>query len=149
MSEQQTEKPKTKQKKTFKFSKRSRENMKGVNPILVKLAENALSRTEYDFGVIENGGFRTQEMQSELFRKGFSQLDGFDRISAHQTGNALDLIPYVSGKFTWENKKAFEAINKAVNEAWEEMNVRGVQLIWGGNWKNFYDPAHYQIKAKR
>jgi len=150
MSEQAV-KPKSKPKtrKPFKFSQTSLENMKGVNKILVQLAHKALARSKSDFGIIKNGGLRTAEMQNELYRKGNSNLDGYILISHHQLGNALDLVPYVGGKYTWSNNKAFEDINKAVLEAWKEMNIRGVQLDWGGNWKNPYDPAHYQIKNKR
>ena len=132
----------------FKFSANSKKNMAGVNPILVTLAEQTLQRSPFDFGVISNGGFRTAEMQHELFLKGRSKLDGYIQISHHQLGNAIDLVPYIDGKFTWSNKKAFEGIHKVAMQVWAEMNVKGVQLTWGGHW-SFYDPAHYQIKTKR
>jgi peptidoglycan L-alanyl-D-glutamate endopeptidase CwlK len=130
----------------FVFSAASRKNMANVNRILVELALRAIDKSTVDFGVIRNGGFRTVEQQRELYKLGRSKADGIVKISYHQTGNALDLIPWVDGKFTWSSKEAFNAINKAVMEAWGEMNVKGVKLEWGGNWK-FYDPAHYQIKA--
>lgn len=132
----------------FKFSKRSLKNMAGVNPILVTFAEKTLSKSSVDFGILDNGGFRTAEMQHDLYLKNRSKLDGFIQISHHQLGNAIDLVPYVDGKFTWADKKAFQEINRAALEAWKEMNIKGVALTWGGSWKSFYDPAHYQIKNK-
>jgi len=122
--------------------------MIGVHPILVTMAEKALAESPVDFGVIKNGGFRTAEEQHELFLKKRSKLDGFIQISHHQLGNAIDLVPYIDGKFTWSDRKAFEQINAVVLKVWKEMKVRGVQLTWGGSWETFYDPAHYQIKNK-
>ena len=126
--------------KEYKLSDKSLKNMGGCNPILIRLAKEAIKLTEVDFGIIQNGGLRTAEEQHQLFIKGVSKADGFARISYHQTANAIDLIPYVSKRFTWENAEAFRAINKAVTEAWKQMNVKGVQLDWGGNWKNFPRP---------
>lgn len=130
----------------FKFSRNSLKNMSGVNPILVTFAEKVLQRSLFDFGVIKNGGFRTAEMQFELYQEGRSQLDGHIQISHHQLGNAIDLVPYVNKKFTWENDEAFKHIHEVALEVWREMNLRGVVLNWGGHWESFYDPAHYQIK---
>jgi hypothetical protein len=58
----------------------------------------------------------------------------------------MDLVPVIDGKMTWENKEAFSKINKAVMEAWSEMNVTGWKLTWGGTWKTFVDLPHYEIK---
>lgn len=145
MSETKT----TAKKKEFKFSARSRKNMSGINPLLITLAERALAISSYDFGVLETGGCRTAEQQNEIFNNGYSQLDGYDLISYHQTSNALDLVAYVGGKFTWSNDKAYTAINKAVLQAWKEMNIKGVRLEWGGDWKSFTDKPHYQIRTSR
>jgi len=140
-------KPAVKQK-AFSFSKASRLNMVGVHPLLVTLAERTLEKSPIDFGVLKLGGFRTAEEQHGLYLKKRSKLDGYIQLSHHQLGNAIDLVPYVDGKHTWSDKKAFEKINKAVMAAWSEMKGKGVVLTWGGSWETFYDPAHYQIKNK-
>jgi peptidoglycan L-alanyl-D-glutamate endopeptidase CwlK len=139
--------------KKFKLSKKSLLHMKGVNKIMTELAKRVILITPVDFGILNNGGFRTPEMQAELYRKGYSQLDGHVKVSHHQLGNALDLVPYIEGSYTWESVEAFKKINKAVLKVWAQMEkegkVTGVQLTWGGDWKNFKDYAHYQITMKR
>lgn len=139
--------------KKFKLGKSSIMNLMNVNKILVELTHRTIKKTTVDFGIIRNGGFRTAEMQNELYQKGRSKCDGHTHVSHHQLGNAVDLIPYIDKKYTWGNKKAFMDIHRAVIKAWLEMEkeglVRGVQLIWGGDWKNFVDLPHYQIKMKR
>lgn len=49
----------------FRFSQRSENNLKGVNPALVQVVRRALELSAVDFGVIE--GLRTVERQRELF----------------------------------------------------------------------------------
>jgi peptidoglycan L-alanyl-D-glutamate endopeptidase CwlK len=141
------------QPKKFKLGKGSILNLVNVNKILVELTKRAITKTPVDFGIIRNGGFRTAEMQAELYSKGRSRCDGYIKVSHHQLGNAVDLIPYIDKKYTWENLKAFMDIHKAVIQSWNEMRdeglVTGVQLIWGGDWKNFVDLPHYQIRMKR
>ena len=139
--------------KKFKLSKRSLKNLKQVNSIIVELTKRVIEITPVDFGILDNGGWRSAEKQADLYKKGYSQLDGHVKISYHQLGNAVDLVPYIDGKFTWESVEAFQKINKAVLKVWskmeEEGKVRGVVLQWGGDWKSFKDFAHYQIKMKR
>lgn len=135
--------------KPFTLSEKSKENMRGVNPILQILAERAIVLSEVDFGILENGGFRTAEQQNDLYFRGASQLDGYNRISFHQLGNALDLVPYINKKYTWKDIEAFKKINEAVMKAWNAMDVRGVKLVWGGHWVKFPDYAHYEIKKAK
>lgn len=54
----------------YKFSKRSLDNLKGVDERLVKLMEEVLSISPYDFGITE--GLRTIEKQKEYVKAGKS-----------------------------------------------------------------------------
>lgn len=130
----------------YKFGKGSTEQLNDINPILKELAIKALEKSEVDFGVPSTGGKRTAEQQKALFDKGFSQKDGYIKKSYHQSGNAVDLVPYIDGKLTWADKEAFAKINKAVMAAWAEMNITEWKLTWGGTWKTFVDLPHYEIK---
>lgn len=140
-------------KKKFKLSARSLKNLKQVNSILVELVNRVILITPVDFGILDNGGFRTADMQHDLYKKGYSQLDGYVKVSYHQLGNAVDLVPYIEGKYTWESIEAFQQINEAVMTVWSEMEsegkVRGIELGWGGHWKSFRDFPHYQVRMKR
>ena len=79
-----------------KASKRTRDNLKGVNEKLVMLAGYALAISEQDFFV--NEGLRTTAKQQEYFKNGRSQLDGINKKSKHQLGRAIDI--YYTG---WKN----------------------------------------------
>ncbi len=72
----------------FRFSQRSENNLKGVNPALVQVVRRALELSIVDFGVTE--GLRTVERQKELVAKGASQTMN----SRHITGHAIDVFAY-------------------------------------------------------
>lgn len=126
---------------SYQFGKRSLENLKGVNPLLVKVLNRALEITPVDFTVIE--GLRTVERQKQLVNEGKSQTMN----SRHITGDAVDIIP-VNTKWKIEE---FIPLLKAVKQAADEL---GVKLRFGINWKNdpslpietkFIDAPHVEI----
>jgi len=77
----------------FSFGTKSKENLEDVVPELKELCELALKESNIDFSIIE--GFRTDERQFELYKQGKSELDGIKKMSAHQLGYAVDVLPYV------------------------------------------------------
>ncbi|HCB2886507.1 TPA: M15 family metallopeptidase [Citrobacter freundii] len=128
---------------TFKFSQRSENNLKGVNPDLVKVIRRALEITPADFIVIE--GVRMQDRQKELVATGKSQTMN----SRHLSGNAVDIIPVNT---TWAIDE-FKPLLKAVKQAADEL---GIKLRFGINWKSdpslpietkFIDAPHIEIPA--
>ena len=108
----------------FVFSDTSISRLNGVNDNLVKVVKRALELSTQDFAVLE--GLRTKERQAELVRKGASQTMN----SKHITGRAVDLVPIVDGKVSWD-WKYFYPIAEAVRKAAKEL---GVQVKWGGAW---------------
>jgi len=84
----------------FKFGKRSREKLDGVDERVKRLCEKALKYSTVDFSVID--GLRTQSEQKAMFDKGVSELDGQMFVSDHQLGLAIDVIPYVDGLDPWD-----------------------------------------------
>ena len=131
------------QTNNFKFSQRSENNLKGVNPDLVKVIRRALEITPVDFIVIE--GLRTQARQKEMVATGKSQTMN----SRHLTGHAVDIIPVNT---TWKIGE-FKPLLKAVKQAADE---QGLKLRFGINWKNdpalpietkFIDAPHVEIPA--
>ncbi|WP_416762885.1 M15 family metallopeptidase [Morganella morganii] len=113
----------------FKFSQRSENNLRGVNPVLVAIIRRALELSPVDFAVIE--GLRTPEKQAEYVRKGNSQTSN----SRHLTGHAVDILPSaMKPGMDWnENAHLFEPVLHAISTAAFE---RGVILRYGKNWKN-------------
>ena len=54
----------------------------------------------------------------------------------HQTGLALDFVPYINGAYTWQNEQAFLAIAKTAFQVWDNIpDKKGMFLHWGGFWR--------------
>lgn len=132
----------------FRFGTGSLAQLEKINPILKTLAFGALSISTVDFGILKLGGIRTAEEQYELYKVGNSKADGTKKLSYHQSGMAVDFIPYIDCQYTWSSKEAFKAINAAVNATWKEMCIPNYSLVWGGNWKIFVDMPHYELRRK-
>ena len=107
------------------LSSRSREKLSGVKPELAGTVKRALELSPIDFGVTE--GIRSLERQKELVARGLSQTMN----SKHLTGNAVDLVAYLSGRVCWE-MSAYDELADAVKQAAKET---GVAIRWGGAWQ--------------
>ena len=83
---------------SFKWGNRSLERMEGVNEFLVECATEALRISKHDMTIPWMGGIRTAEEQNKIFKEGNSKMDGYEKKSYHQSGNALDITPvYFTG----------------------------------------------------
>ena len=109
----------------FKLSGRSLGKLEGVHPKLVDTVKEAIKVSLVDFGVIY--GVRSLAEQKRLFEAGRSQT----MKSKHLTGDAVDLMAYVSGRASWE-LNLYDDIADAMKEA----AVReGVKIRWGAAWQ--------------
>ena len=134
---------------TYKLGTRSKNNLKGVHPDLVKVVEKAIGLTTQDFTVIE--GVRTTKRQQELYAQGrtapgniVTNVDGVKKKSNHQAkadhyGHAVDIIPY---PVDWDSISKFDNIAVAMKLAACEL---GVDIVWGGDWENFKDYPHFEL----
>lgn len=151
---------------SYKLGKSSLNNLKGVNNYLILLAYKTIQLSESDFGILNTGGLRDAEMQHSIFLAGNSKCDGYKNISYHQTGNAVDFVPYIDGKYTWNNKKAYIDIHVAFTEAERILRKEGIVpdniyfhhgIYW--RWKDLnkngkldisdkigWDAAHHEIR---
>ena len=120
----------------YKFSKRSLDNLKGVDERLVKLMKEVLSISPYDFGITE--GLRTIEKQKEYVRTGKSQTMN----SYHLKGKALDIVVYKDREVTWK-LDYYKEIADIVKEIAKE---KGLKITWGGDWKTLVDGPHFQLE---
>jgi len=162
----QSEKKEKKGKKMNKWSKRSVKSINTVHKILQKLAQRIILVSPYDIGVLESGGKRTKEMQFEIFSAGHSKCDGVIKISFHQSGMAIDFVPYINGDYTWSNGKVFLTIAKLMFKIWNDMveanKTENYYLHWGGFWnakdldkdgvlevsdKLGWDMAHWELRT--
>ncbi|WP_462427872.1 M15 family metallopeptidase [Fusobacterium varium] len=120
----------------YKFSKRSLDNLKGVDKRLVKVMEEVLSISPYDFGITE--GLRSIEKQEEYVRTGKSQTMN----SYHLKGKAVDIVVYKDREVTWKldyYKEIADLVKKIAEHD-------GLKITWGGDWKTLVDGPHFQIE---
>lgn len=134
---------------TFKLGTRSRDNLKGVHPDLVKVVEKAIELTTQDFVVIE--GVRTAERQKELYAQGrtkpgprVTNVDGVKTKSNHQVkedkyGHAVDIVPY---PVDWNSSIKFDNIANAMKLAACQL---GIKITWGGDWTKLIDKPHFEL----
>ena len=83
---------------------------------------------------------RTLERQKKLVADGKSTTMN----SRHLSGHAVDLAAYVDGQLEWgapEHDQIAEAMKTAASEL-------GFEMDWGGDWKSFIDPPHFQLSWK-
>jgi len=119
----------------FQFGARSLTNMAGLHPDIASVVRRALTLTTQDFGIAAKAT-RTAEEQHKLFLAGVSQKDGYKHKSNHQLhadgyGYAVDLTPFINGKFDVNNEEAQYPIAAAMSLAAGDL---GVKVTWGGNW---------------
>ena len=122
---------------TYKLGTRSLQSLSGVHPDMVAVVKRAIEITEVDFTVIE--GIRNVNRQRELFKAGKSTTMN----SRHITGHAVDMVPW---PVDWEDLERFEVMAEAMKTAAEELEV---PIVWGGDWKSFYDAPHFELNRKK
>lgn len=128
---------------------------KNGSTMLVRAVKDFIHDTPIDFCIIENGGYRSREMQHKLFLAGKSKCDGINNLSKHQIGLAADLVPWVySEKHKkhipyWGIKETFY-LSGAFMAYCKRMKLPitcGADWNGDGNLKeSFSDPCHFQIK---
>ena len=136
----------------FALSVTSRTRLSGVNPELIEIANLAIKITKIDFGIPGNGGVRTAEAQNQLFKEGLSRADGYNNLSNHQSGNALDFYAYIDGSSSWREDH-LAMVAAAFLQAASSL---GYKLNWGGLWSSKkktngipygWDMAHVELEG--
>ena len=124
----------------YKFGKRSRERLKGVDARLVNVLNELIKIM--DVTVIE--GLRSAERQQELLKKGATKV----KYSKHMEGKAVDIAPY---PIDWDDRDRFHYMGGMIRGIAKQLNVN---VRWGGDWdsdgevkdNNFDDLVHIEIK---
>lgn len=135
---------------TFQFSKRSQERLETTSPIIQKIMNEAILYSPVDFGIPQYGGKRTLEDQQKLFKEGKSKLDGKKKKSYHQSGNAIDVVAYVNGEYTYDKRYYYGLAIHIIATA----KRLGHNLTWGGDWdgdwdlddQTFNDLVHFELR---
>lgn len=129
----------------FKFGKKSKQNMQGLHPELIRVLERGIQNSRIDFGIGASGGLRTEQQQKDLYEKGLSKCDGVFKKSYHQSGRAVDVFAYVDGKASYEPYHLAMIATAMMKSA---MELGCTDLEWGGLWTNFVDMPHFQLNER-
>ena len=124
----------------YKFGKRSRERLKGVDARLVNVLNELIKMM--DVTVIE--GLRSAERQKELLAKGATKV----KYSKHMEGKAVDIAPY---PIDWDNRDGFYYMGGMVRGIAKQLNI---DIRFGGDWdsdgdtkdNNFDDLVHIELR---
>lgn len=142
------------------FGRRSRENLEDVHPDMIMIAEFVIK--QFDFTV--TSGNRSAKEQNELFKKGVSTKDGYNRLSKHQghqyddqLSRAIDIAPYPID-FSSKRKKLARFYMCAgyffqASHTLHSMGLITHKLRWGGDWdgdkdfedQTFDDLGHFEL----
>lgn len=123
---------------SFRFSTRSRAQLRGVNPALVAVVEAAIVRSPVDFMITE--GLRSAERQAALVKAGASRT----LKSRHLTGHAVDVAALVDGQVRWD-WPLYGRIAAAFKTAALDLKT---PIVWGGDWKSLRDGPHFELDRK-
>lgn len=135
-----------------KWGRKSLERMQGVNPILIDFASRLLHESPWDLTIPWRGGLRTAEQQREIYDRGASKCDGTHKKSYHQSGNAIDIAIYSKDIEGMYDKEKLEHLGELGKEIWRDMWAEGIiddwTPKWGGAFRSFYDPVHWELRIK-
>lgn len=110
---------------SYYLSLKSKLNLIGVKPPLVRVVKGSIIITDQDYAVFE--GVRSEKRQRHLVDIGASTTMN----SRHLTGHAVDLVPYVPGMgLRWDWPLCYGVARSMRASALHE----GVELTWGGVW---------------
>ena len=139
--------------KKFQWGQTSIKRMDGVDPRIIRVLFRAIrimsrKKDGIDMTIPWMGGIRTADQQNKLFLDGVSKCDGFKKKSEHQSGLAIDVIPYIKGINFYEMPSIEQdfLFYKVASVILEAGALEGVKISWGGNWSSWRDCPHYQIK---
>lgn len=114
------------------LNERSRKNLVGVHPDLVRVVERAAELSPVPFVVTE--GLRNLDRQKELKAAGKS----WTLNSRHLTGHAVDVVD--ADNFGYDIPD-MDNIAKAFKAAAAELKI---PIVWGGDWKQ-RDTPHFEL----
>ena len=140
----------------------SNTHLYGVKPEVQALCIKALElagNAKRDISIVD--GLRTTKEQQALYAKGRTQLNGVDKLSYHQNGNAIDFTPFVNwqrfkfvGRLTGNSNQVSQLVKVtglSSTQVWERVHREfhgtamffylaahelGYKITWGGDWNN-------------
>ena len=91
-------------------------------------------------------GHREQREQDLAVARGASKVSWPNSRHNTEPSLAVDLAPLdETGAIDWDDREAFAYLAGAVVYAGA---LRGVEVTWGGHWRNFPDSPHFQVEPE-
>lgn len=122
----------------YGFGERSRKNLEGVHPKMIKVAERAIEISKTDFFV--NEGVRTMERQKALYAQGRTKPGpkvtwtlNSNHFKNPRTGfgHAIDIYPHPYDPKHKDIVKQQRAVAAAMFKAAGELDI---PIRWGADW---------------
>lgn len=120
----------------YNFSDSSLQNLMEAHPLLVKLFLEVIKHADCTV----TDGHRVKEKQNELYPK-FTKLRWPNSMHNKIPSLAVDVMPFPIDYYDTPRIEEFALL---VNDIADFM---GIPLVWGGDWINFVDRPHYQLKG--
>jgi len=119
---------------SYKYSKRSKDNLRGVHPLLRKVFKELIKKTPIDFIITE--GVRSAKRQKQLVK----EKKSWTFNSFHLYGLAVDIVPLIDGNISWDLDDFLPIIEELEAIALkEDIDVRSGYAMWGK------DAPHFQL----
>lgn len=120
----------------FVLGSKSKRELEGVHPILVKVVHRAIELTTQDFTVFD--GVRTEAQQRNHVNQGTSKTMNSKHLRQRDGyAHAVDLVPWIKGLPKWDWEGCYK-IAYAVDQAATEQGVAHL-IRWGGAWDRTLD----------
>ena len=120
------------------FSERSRRRLLTADSRLIAVCSDVILHC--DFSIL--CGHRTREEQEDAVEQGASLLHWPHSRHNRQPSLAVDVAPW---PINWNKEERFIELAGALIYA---ARVRGIELEWGGHWRNFRDLPHIQVAPR-
>lgn len=131
----------------FKFGKNSKEKLSQAHEDMQLVAKGTLELGVIDFTVTE--AHRDQATQNRYFQLGKSKVPWPNGKHNSIPSDALDLVPYVNGKISWDKNHCLVLAGVILAAA----AMAKIKIRWGGNWdmdgepvtdQDFQDLVHFE-----
>ena len=139
----------------MKLGKTSKKNMENIHNDWHIIINYYMQIGRTDITIVE--GFRKAKRQHNLFTKGLSTLDGYKKISKHQTGLAVDICIYnkqYNIKYDELHLSYVAGSIIAIAEMLYRLGIIEHKVRWGGDWnkngvikkdQKFQDLVHLEL----
>lgn len=121
------------------FGGRSLRNLAEADSAIQTVMRAAI--VDFDFIVLQSS--RTREEQEADFAKGVSKAHWLQSAHDFSPSYAVDCCPY---PVNWNDIRAFKMMSVVILSHAKSL---GVDITWGGSWKNIKDFPHFELTGWR